>query len=100
VSGAELAQRAYQQAWIFGARFLHQREVTALRPNGGRHVLTPSDGGEASAAAVVLATGISYRRLRFPELEALVGTGVFLRGLGIGGPTMERDKREESRNDR
>jgi thioredoxin reductase (NADPH) len=77
VSGAELAQRAYQQAWIFGTRFLHTREVTALRPSGGRHVITLSDGSEASAAAVVLATGISYRRLGIPKLEALVGTSVF-----------------------
>jgi thioredoxin reductase (NADPH) len=77
VSGAELAQRAFQQAWIFGARFLHARAVTALRPSGSRHILTLSDGSEASAAAVVLATGISYRRLSIPELEALVGTGVF-----------------------
>jgi thioredoxin reductase (NADPH) len=77
VSGAELAQRAYQQAWIFGASFLHTREVTALRPTGGRHVLSLSDGTEASAAAVVLATGIRYRRLGIPQLESLVGTGVF-----------------------
>jgi thioredoxin reductase (NADPH) len=77
VSGAELAQRAFQQAWIFGARFLHARAVTAVRPSGSRHILTLSDGSEASAAAVVLATGISYRRLSIPELEALVGTGVF-----------------------
>jgi thioredoxin reductase (NADPH) len=77
VSGSELAQRAYQQAWIFGARFLHTRAVTALRPDGDRHVLTLSDGSEASAAAVVLATGISYRRLRIEGLDALVGTGVF-----------------------
>jgi thioredoxin reductase (NADPH) len=77
VSGAELAQRAYQQAWIFGARFLHTRSVTALRPGGGRYVLGLSDGSEATAAAVVLATGIAYRRLGIPELEALQGTGVF-----------------------
>jgi thioredoxin reductase (NADPH) len=77
VSGAELAQRAYQQAWIFGARFLHTRSVTALRPEGGRYALELSDGSEATAAAVVLATGIAYRRLGIPELEALVGTGVF-----------------------
>jgi thioredoxin reductase (NADPH) len=77
VSGAELAQRAYQQAWVFGARFLHAREVTALRPSGGRHVLALSDGSEASATAVVLATGITYRRLGIPGLEELVGTGVF-----------------------
>jgi thioredoxin reductase (NADPH) len=77
VSGAELAQRAYQQAWIFGARFLHTRSVTALRPDGGRHVLELSDGSQATATAVVLATGIAYRRLGIPELEGLVGTGVF-----------------------
>jgi thioredoxin reductase (NADPH) len=77
VSGSELAQRAYQQAWIFGARFLHTRAVTGLRPEGGRHVLELSDGSEARATAVVLATGIAYKRLGIPELEALVGTGVF-----------------------
>jgi thioredoxin reductase (NADPH) len=77
VSGSELAQRAFQQAWIFGARFLHTREVTALHTAGDRHVLSLSDGSEASARAVVLATGISYRRLGIPELEELVGTGVF-----------------------
>jgi thioredoxin reductase (NADPH) len=77
VSGSELAQRAYQQAWIFGARFLHAREVTALRPGTGRHVLTLSDGSEASAAAVVIATGISYRRLGIPGLDAFLGTSVF-----------------------
>ncbi|MGH2805094.1 MAG: FAD-dependent oxidoreductase, partial [Thermoleophilaceae bacterium] len=77
VSGSELAQRAYQQAWIFGARFLHTREVTALRPSGGRHVLTLSDQSQATATAVVLATGISYRRLEIPDLDTFVGTGVF-----------------------
>ena len=82
VSGAELAQRAYQQAWSFGASFLHQRSVTALGRNGDRHVLTLSDGTEASARAVVLATGISYRRLEIPELDALIGTGVFY-GAGV-----------------
>jgi thioredoxin reductase (NADPH) len=77
VSGAELAQRAYQQAWIFGARFLHAREVTALRPGTDRHVLTLSDGSEATAATVVVATGISYRRLGIPGLDALLGTSAF-----------------------
>ena len=77
VSGAELAQRAYQQAWIFGTSFLHTRAVTELRSDGERHVLRLSDGSEASATAVVLATGISYRRLAIPELEALSGAGVF-----------------------
>jgi thioredoxin reductase (NADPH) len=77
VSGAELAQRAYQQAWIFGARFVHMRSVAALRPEAGRHALELEDGSRATATAVVLATGIAYRRLGIPELEELAGTGVF-----------------------
>jgi thioredoxin reductase (NADPH) len=77
VSGAELAQRAYQQAWVFGTRFLLMRRVTGMRQEGGRHVLTMSDGSEAAARAVIIATGVSYRRLGIESLEALVGTGVF-----------------------
>ena len=77
VSGAELAQRAYQQAWVFGARFVHFQSVTALRPEDGRYALELSNGSQATATAVVLATGIAYRRLGIPELEALVGTSVF-----------------------
>ena len=77
VSGTELAQRAYQQAWIFGARFVHMRSVAALRPEAGRYALELEDGSRATATAVVLATGIAYRRLGIPELEALAGTGVF-----------------------
>jgi thioredoxin reductase (NADPH) len=78
VSGAELAQRAYQQAWVFGTKFLLVRRVTSLREDGGRHVLTLSDdGGEITARAVILATGVQYRRLGIESLEALNGAGVF-----------------------
>jgi thioredoxin reductase (NADPH) len=77
VSGAELAQRAYQQAWVFGTRFLLMREVVGLRAEGQRHVLSISDGTEATARVVVLATGVSYRRLGIPALEHLTGGGVF-----------------------
>lgn len=77
VSGADLAQRAYQQAWIFGTRFVLMRSVVALRPAGRLRILTLSDGSEATARAVILATGVSYRRLGIPALEALIGAGVF-----------------------
>jgi thioredoxin reductase (NADPH) len=77
VSGAELAQRAYQQAWVFGTTFLLTRRVKELRPEGDRHVLTLSDGTHATARAVILATGIAYRRMEIPSLEAFRGRGVF-----------------------
>jgi thioredoxin reductase (NADPH) len=77
VSGTELAQRAYQQAWVFGTSFLLMREVVELRPSGTRHLLRTAEGAEFEAAAVVLASGVSYRRLRIPALAALEGAGVF-----------------------
>ncbi|HZI96853.1 MAG TPA: FAD-dependent oxidoreductase [Actinomycetales bacterium] len=77
ISGAELAQRGYQQAWVFGAHFVLMRDVTDLRPDAGRFVATLGDVGDVSARAVVLSTGVTYRRLGIPELEALSGAGVF-----------------------
>ncbi len=77
VSGAELAQRAYQQAWVFGTRFLLMRELTAVRAEGDGFSLSIPGAGTVLARAVILASGVSYRRLDVPELEELVGAGVF-----------------------
>jgi thioredoxin reductase (NADPH) len=77
ISGGELAQRAYQQAWVFGARFSLMREARALMREGDRWVVVLDGQDEASARTLVLATGISYRRLGIPALERLVGSGVF-----------------------
>lgn len=77
IGGAELAMRAYQQAWVFGASFLMMREVRGIAPAGRRLELALSDGNRVTAGAVVLATGVDYRRLGIPALEALVGAGVF-----------------------
>ena len=77
VGGAELARRATEQAWWFGATFRFMRTATALRRRGRELAVTLSDGTEVSARAVILATGASYRRLGVPELEALIGAGVF-----------------------
>jgi thioredoxin reductase (NADPH) len=77
VSGAELVQRAYQQAWVFGTRFVLTRGVEELRPEGDRHVVRLADGSEATARAVILATGVTYRLLDIPSLEELRGRGVF-----------------------
>jgi thioredoxin reductase (NADPH) len=77
VSGAELAQRAYQQAWVFGTTFLLMRDVTGLRTDGVDHVLAISDGSEVRSRSVILAMGVAYRRLDIPALERLTGVGVF-----------------------
>jgi thioredoxin reductase (NADPH) len=77
VSGAELTMRAYQQAWVFGVEFLLMRAVTSLRPAEGGVALSLSGGDEVAARAIVVATGVAYRRLGIPSLEALSGAGVF-----------------------
>jgi thioredoxin reductase (NADPH) len=76
LSGADLAQRGYQQAWVFGARFCLMREVERLSRDGDRFIAHLSDVGEVSARAVIVSSGVSYRRLGVPSLEALSGKGV------------------------
>ena len=73
IGGAELTQRAYQQAWAFGTRFSLTKEATGLRQEDGRLVVSVAPEGEVRTKAVVLATGVSYRRLGVPDLESLPG---------------------------
>ena len=77
VGGAELASRAAEQAWLFGATFLFMRRVTGLRRAGNEIVVNLSCGQDVTAKSVIIATGASYRRLGVPSLEALSGSGVF-----------------------
>jgi thioredoxin reductase (NADPH) len=76
ISGRELARRATEQAWLLGTTPVYNR-VTGLRADGAHRVVSLADGTEAPSRAVVLATGISYRRLDVPGLDRLTGAGVF-----------------------
>jgi thioredoxin reductase (NADPH) len=87
VSGRRLAESAYEQAWVFGAKFAFMHDATGIRREGDRLHVALSDGGEVSARAVILATGATYRRLGVPELEDLVGAGVFYGGPASEAPT-------------
>jgi thioredoxin reductase (NADPH) len=77
LGGGELAQRAYQQAWLFGAQFRLTHRATALEPRGARRVVLTDCGAEVSAEAVVLALGVEYRRLDAPGLTEREGAGVY-----------------------
>jgi thioredoxin reductase (NADPH) len=77
VGGADLAARAYQQAWTFGADFLVGRAATGIRAEGGEAIVALDDGSEIRAGAVVVATGVSYRRVGIETLEVFAGRGVF-----------------------
>jgi thioredoxin reductase (NADPH) len=77
VAGAELGRSGYLQAWVFGVTFRFMCQATALRPDGSDVVVSLSDGSEVTGRAVILAPGVSYRRLEVPGLDALTGVGVF-----------------------
>ena len=82
ISGAELAQRAYQQAWLFGAKYVFARGVRELRVREEEKTLVLSDERVFAARAVLIATGASYRKLSSPSLEHLVGAGIFYTSIG------------------
>jgi thioredoxin reductase (NADPH) len=88
VSGGELAQRAYQQAWVFGTEFLLMREAGRLRRDEDRLVLEIDNGEHVRADAVVLATGVSYRRIGVNGLERLIGAGVFYGASASEAPAL------------
>jgi thioredoxin reductase len=77
VSGGELAERAYQQAWAFGADFAHTREVTGMEVLDDGFELRVSPDIAVHARSVILATGVSYRRLAIEGLDPYVGSAVF-----------------------
>ncbi len=77
ISGDELANRAVEQAWLFGTNLVLSQGATRLATRGPQRVVTTSDGSQVAARAVILATGVSWRRLGVPTLEALIGAGVF-----------------------
>ena len=78
ISGTDLTFRGQVQAMKFGTRFVMPRRVEALsRREDGALCATLDDGDEICARALLVATGVQYRRLPLDRLEALEGAGVF-----------------------
>jgi thioredoxin reductase (NADPH) len=77
LSGADLARRGVAQAARFGAEILTPQEVTGIRLNEHYKVLTLADGSEVSCHALLVASGVQYRKLDAPGVEPLTGAGVY-----------------------
>jgi thioredoxin reductase (NADPH) len=78
ISGTDLTWRGQVQAMKFGTRFVMPRRVEAMsRREDEAYCLTLDDGDELCARAVLIATGVQYRRLPIDNLEALEGAGIF-----------------------
>jgi thioredoxin reductase (NADPH) len=77
LSGADLSHRAITQARRLGAEMVLARSVESLEQRGTIHAVRFDDGREVEARAVILATGVSYRKLSADGLDDLTGRGVY-----------------------
>jgi thioredoxin reductase (NADPH) len=82
IPGADLAERARNQACRFGAEFLLMREGVRGEFVAGKGVGYLADGTKIVARATICATGVNYRRLNLPNEDLLVGLGVYY-GAGM-----------------
>jgi thioredoxin reductase (NADPH) len=87
-SGAELAHRAWEQAVLFGAQFVFIQRAIGLGSRGDRRLVTMSEADTVVGRAVLIAAGVTYRRLGIPTLERLVGRGVFYGAAGAEAPAL------------
>jgi thioredoxin reductase (NADPH) len=84
LSGADLARRAVTQASRLGAEVLTPQEVVGVSVQDPYKVVRLADGSEVSCHALVVATGVDYRKLDLPDADRLAGSGIY-----YGGATTE-----------
>jgi thioredoxin reductase (NADPH) len=77
LSGADLARRGLAQAKRFGVEVLTPQEAVGIRLQDQYRFVKLSDGSELSSEVVLVATGVSYRRLDVPGVAQLTGAGVY-----------------------
>jgi thioredoxin reductase (NADPH) len=87
-SGGELAHRAWQQAVLFGAEFLFGHRAIGLIARDGSHVIELPEGACVTARCVIVAVGVTYRRLDIPALDRLAGTGVYYGAASVEATAM------------
>ena len=77
LSGGDLARRAVTQARRFGAEILSPQEAVSLRLEGPYRIVKLADGSEISAEALLIATGVQWRKLDVPGMDRVTGAGVY-----------------------
>jgi thioredoxin reductase (NADPH) len=77
LTGQDLARRAVDQATRFGVEILTPQEVRGVRTEDPYRIVTLTDGSEISCYALIVTTGVSYRRLDVPGADRLTGAGVY-----------------------
>jgi thioredoxin reductase (NADPH) len=80
LSGGDLARRAVVQAQRFGVEILSPQEAVAVRTEGSYRIIKMADGNEISCHALMIATGVQWRRLDAPGIDRLQGAGIYYGG--------------------
>ena len=80
LSGGDLARRAVVQAQRFGVEILSPQEAVAVRIEGPYRIIKLADGSEISCHALMIASGVQWRRLGAPGIDKLQGAGVYYGG--------------------
>jgi thioredoxin reductase (NADPH) len=92
LSGADLSRRAITQARRFGAEMLLANDVDGIEPHQGGIGVHLNDGRTLLAHSVIVATGVSYRRLTVPGADDLTGRGVFYGAAVSETPTVRGEQ--------
>jgi len=77
LSGSDLARRAVSQARRFGVEILNAQRVVGLSADGPARTVKLQDGSEVGCRALLIATGVAYRKLEVPGVQELTGAGVY-----------------------
>ena len=80
LSGGDLARRAVVQARRFGVEILSPQEAVGIRTEGSYRIIKLADGTEISCHALMIASGVQWRRLEAPGIDRLQGSGVYYGG--------------------
>jgi thioredoxin reductase (NADPH) len=80
LSGGDLARRAVVQAQRFGVEILSPQEAVGVRTEGSYRIIKLADGSEISCHALMIASGVQWRRLEAPGVDRLQGAGVYYGG--------------------
>lgn len=88
ISGRELTERGWEQAFLFGSEWVYGNRAETLLPHGEEVAVRLTSGDDLRARAVIVATGVAYRRLGIANVERLQGRGVYYGAAVMEAPIM------------
>ncbi len=92
LSGSDLARRAISQAERFGIEFLSPQEVVGISVEGNYKTIHLSNGATVNARAIIITTGVDYRKLPAAGVDDFTGAGIYY-GAAMTEANSCRDKK-------